>query len=197
MLVVAGTAESAERRDGLYFSADLGASFIHDTTVKSSDPFIQSGKVKFDPGVRFDAALGCQFGSLAVEVEMGIVGSSTDGIKDEFGNGSDFTFYQVPILANFYYQVPTRSRFHPFVGVGIGGVETVLEDYDLFYGTRDSTFVFGCQGIAGCTYQVSSSVDLGVCYKYLGASDASFESLNLKMDGTRSHSVTFLVSVRF
>src|SRR5262245_33824276 len=74
MFVVAGTAEGAERRDGLYFSADLGASFIQDTTVKSSDPFIRSGKVKFDPGVRFDAALGCQFGSLAVEVETGIVG---------------------------------------------------------------------------------------------------------------------------
>jgi opacity protein-like surface antigen len=196
--IVAATGMAQEAvRDGFYFSTDLGASFIQDTTVKSSDPSILSGKMKFGTGARFDVGLGYQFGSLAVEFDTGILGSSTDGLENEFGSGSDFTFYQVPFLVNFLWQIPTRSRFHPFVGAGFGGVETVLEDYDLFYGTSDSTFGFGWQGIAGCTYQISSSVDLGVRYKYLGVADQSFDFLNLKMDGTHTHSLMFLVSVKF
>ena len=58
-------------------------------------------------------------------------------------------YYQVPFLVNFLYQIPTRSRFHPFIGGRIGGVGTVLEDYDLFYGTSDDSFGWGWHGTAG------------------------------------------------
>jgi len=180
-----------------YFSVDLGASFVQGTTLKSSGAFIQSGKMKFDPGAQFDVAFGSQFGSLAVEFETGIIANSTSSIQDEFGGGGDFAFYQVPFLVNFYYHIPTRSRFHPFVGVGVGGVASILENYDLFYGSSDDTFGFGCQGLAGCTYQITRTMDLGLRYKYLGVADRTFDSLDLKMGWTHTHSVTAYFSLKF
>jgi len=197
ILLLAATAVAQEDGGrGFYSDVNLGASFVQSTTVKRSATLGSNQKLNFDVGLRLDVAFGAQFGPLAFDLETGITANSTSRIQDEFGGG-DFDFYQIPFLANFYYHIPTRSRLHPFVGVGLGGVGTILENHDLFFGTSDDAFSFGWQGIAGCTYEVWPSIDLGVVYKHLGVTERSFDSLDLKMGITHTHSVTFLVSVKF
>src|SRR4030095_15117168 len=153
MFVAMGRVAGAEVGSRFYFTADLGASFIQDTKVKSSDPFIQSGKVQFDPGAQLDVKIGYNVTDwLAAELETGIRVNPTGSIENELGS-NDFLYYQVPILVNLLYQVPTRSRFRPFVGAGIGGVATSLESTDWLYGTSDDASGLGWQGILGARYQ--------------------------------------------
>jgi opacity protein-like surface antigen len=64
-------------------------------------------------------------------------------------------------------------------------------------GSSDDTFGFGCQGLAGCTYQITRTMDLGLRYKYLGVADRTFDSLDLKMGWTHTHCVTAYFSLKF
>ena len=181
-----------------YFSASLGSTFIEDTTLKSSDLFLQSGRVKFTPGGRVDFGFGYHITEwLAAELETGIAINFTDSIGGNGGGGDGLGFYQIPVLANVVYRIPTRSPFKPFIGAGVGGVETQLEDNDLFDGRSANDFGLAWQGFAGVRYQLSSKVELGVVYKYLGATERSFGAFNAKMEGTQTHSVSASISLKF
>jgi len=139
-----------------YFSASLGSTFIQDTTLKSTDLFLTGGRVQFTPGGQFDFGFGYHITDwLAAEVESGIAINFTDSIGDNGSSGSGLGFYQIPILANVVCHIPTGSRFKPFIGAGVGGVETRLEDYDLFYGESADDFGLAWQGFAGVRYQIS------------------------------------------
>src|SRR5262245_25359716 len=86
ILFVARAARGADDYDRFYFRADLGATFIQDTMVKSTSPYSQSGKLPFDPGARLGFGFGCQFkGGLAAEFESGISVNNTGSIETEFG----------------------------------------------------------------------------------------------------------------
>lgn len=200
--LLAGLAATAVAQDeGLarkfYFTANLGASMPVETTVKSTDFFIPSGTIKFDTGVRLDVGFGYYITDwLSAELDSGIL---INRIREDDGFASgNYTYNQIPILANLIYHIPTRSRFRPFVGAGFGGVESQLENYDFWSGgPSDSDFGLAWQALAGCRYQLSSKVDLGVAYKYLGTSDRTFDTLGLKMKGTHTHSLTASVSMKF
>lgn len=200
--LLAGLASAAcAQEEGLarkfYFTANLGASMPGETTVKSTDLFIESGKIKFDTGVRLDVGFGYYITDwLSVELDSGILINFTH-LKDDFDESGDLGFYQIPVLANLIYHIPTRSRFRPFVGAGIGGVQSQLVDYDLFSGGSDSDFGLAWQALAGCRYQLSSKVDLGIAYKYLATTDRTFDSFGLKMKGTHTHSLTASVLLKF
>lgn len=180
-----------------YFTANLGASMPGDTTVKSSDLPIESGTIKFGPGMRLDVGFGYDITDrLSAELDTGILISPVHG--DDDAAAGNFTYNQIPILANLIYHIPTRSRFRPFFGAGFGGVESQLVDYDfLSSGGSGSDFGLAWQALAGCRYQLSSRVDLGVAYKYLGTTDRTFDSLGLKMNGTHTHSLTASVLLKF
>lgn len=196
-LVISSVAQDEGFAHRFYFTANLGASIPADTKIKSTDAFIGSGTIGFDPGLRLDVGFGYYITDwLSTELETGILANVTH-LADEAGGSDGVGFFQVPVLANLVCHIPTRSRFRPFVGVGFGGVANELEDYDLFSGRSDSDFGIAWQALAGCRYQLSSKVDLGVGYKYLGTSERTFDSFDIKMKGIHTHSLTASVLVRF
>ena len=132
-----------------------------------------------------------------MELETGILVNYTDSIGSNGGGSYELFFYQIPVLANVVCRIPNRSRFKPFIGAGVGGVDTHLEDNSYFSYRSDSDFGLAWQGVAGVRYQLGSKWELGLIYKYLGTTDRSFDAFNAKMDGTQTHSVSVSVLFKF
>lgn len=181
-----------------YFSASLGGSWIGSTTLTSADSFLNSGRVRFTPGGRLDAGFGYHLTEwLAAELETGIAINFTDRVEDNGSSGDGLGFYQLPLLANVVFRLPTHSRFKPFIGAGVGGVLTQLDDSNLFYSHSDEDFGFAWQGFAGVRYELNSTVELGLVYKCLGTTERSFGSFSVRMEGTDTQSLSVSVSVKF
>jgi opacity protein-like surface antigen len=141
-----------------------------------------SGRVKFTPGGRLDSGFGYHL---------------TDSVGGNGGGGDGLGFYQLPVLANVVFRLPTRSRFKPFIGAGVGGVLTRLDDGNLFHTHSDEDFGFAGQGFAGVRYQLSSKVELGLIYKCLGTTKRFFDSFGVRMEGSQTQSLSASVSVKF
>ena len=199
LLLLSSTCALAEEQESagkFYFTANLGGSVAQDTTIKSTDAFITSGTIQFSAGGRLDVGFGYYITDwLSAELETGFLINLTK-LEDELSSG-DVAYYQIPILANLIYHIPTRSRFHPFIGAGFGGVESQLVNNDWISGRSADDFGLAWQGMAGCRYQLSSKIDLGVAYKYLGTSDRTFDSFVITMKGTQTHSSTASFSMKF
>src|SRR5262249_6409126 len=144
------------------FEVNPGVVFMQDVSYR--EPGV-SGSFSVDPGPSLELALGYKLNqSLLIELQSGLLlffsGSShlnqfEDNVRDDI--------YQVPIMARLLYNVPLRSRFRPFVGVGVGGVYTSVDENFDFLGTRSvgSDFTFGYQACAGLRYQINRLVALG------------------------------------
>src|SRR3954453_7519769 len=97
-LLAANEFPVAER---FYFNASGGAAYIADTTLQSTDPFLQSGRVRFTPGGRVDFDFDYHItGWLATEIEAGMAFNLTDTVGNSGSDGEGLIFYQVPILAS-------------------------------------------------------------------------------------------------
>ena len=175
-----------------YFTADAGAVWLENVGFRNS---AGSGTFRFDPGFRLDVAGGYQFTpSLSVEVETGLTINRVRTFTSDFSEEDSVYLLQVPLLANVTCRIPTRSPLKPFLGAGVGGVHTSLENWSLFSDEfNGEDFTFGFQGFAGLRWQISEKTELGLAYKFLGTTDHSLEH----MEGTRSHSAVISFAIRF
>ena len=111
LLLLSSTCALAEEQEStgrFYFTANLGASLPQDTTIKSTDAFVQSGTIQFSPGGRLDVGFGYYFTDwLSAELETGFLINLTK-LEDELSSG-DVACYQIPILANLICHIPTRG----------------------------------------------------------------------------------------
>ncbi len=179
----------------LHVAASLGPSFIESTHLIGYDDY-ESGRIKFDPGARLDASINFDvIDHLSVGFESGFIFNFTT-LQGVGSWRSDAGLYQTPFLGTITYQIPTGTRLRPFIGAAFGGVETTLVDYD-FLDESDDDLGLAWQGTAGCRYELSEAIALGLAYQYLGTTDRKFDRLEAKIDGTRTHSVTLSLSIRF
>jgi opacity protein-like surface antigen len=158
-------------------------------------------KIKLDPGVRFDLAGGYMFNeSLSLELETGLVYNSIKEI--DFSASAPFgaytyawnvngDLYQVPILANLVYTFNTKSQWKPFLGAGVGGVESIMDLHSKSY----SDFQFAYQAMAGIAYEVNKNLNIGISYKFLGTLDHNFS--DFKTDGTMTHAFVAQLTYKF
>src|SRR5262249_24712817 len=121
------TAAEATRADDLrnrcYFFTDAGAALFANSKLKSTDSGAVSGTLNIDPGLSLDVGFGFPVADgCAVELELGFLAATARGPLNEFGTGQDFDLFEIPILAKLVYEIPTHSRFHPYLGVGLGGM---------------------------------------------------------------------------
>lgn len=168
--------------------------------------------VRFDTGVRFDVTLGYQlFKNVALEFNTGLIYNHAtqvgvdvstpiiDGTATIELDGLEADMYQIPLLFNVIYQVPTHWALKPYVGVGAGGVYSILDINanlpDISWGETLNDFTFGYQGMVGVTCQISKHIDVGVGYKFLGTFD--HEDKGSKTEGTRTHSASILFTWHF
>ncbi len=203
LLLLAGTAlwrvpaafsaePAADLAGRFYLTAHGGVAWLENVGFRNDTG---SGTFRFDPGARLDVAGGYLLTpSLGVEVETGLTVNHVRGFSGGFFDENSVYLLQIPILANVQWRIPTHSRLKPFIGAGIGGVYSRLENWSIL--SDESTgddFTFGFQGVAGLRYQINPGTELGVAYKFLGTTDHRLEH----MDGTRSHSVLFSFSMKF
>jgi opacity protein-like surface antigen len=174
-----------------YLAFNTGVAWLDDLGFRDDGG---SGKLKSDPGVRLDVAGGYQFTEwLALELQTGLVINTAHTTSDGESENS-FLMTQMPILANVTCRIPLRSDLHPYLGVGVGGVNTSLENTSWMSNEQSgSDFVFGYQGFAGARYQFGRSMELGLEYKFMGTTEHQLENL----EGTRCHSVALSFAIRF
>lgn len=186
------SSDAAPEAGHFYLAADGGIAWLENVGFSHGG---DSGTFHFDPGFRLDVAGGYQFTPwLGVELETGVTWNHVQTFTADLFEEDSLELLQMPILANATFRIPTQSRLKPFLGAGIGGVYTSLESWDIFgsdLGGED--FRFGFHGFAGLRYQISSKIELGLAYRFLGTTDHSLEN----MEGTRSHSAVISFAIRF
>ena len=137
----------------------------------------------FDPGWGVGVSVGYGFtNGFRLEGEVGYrrngINSFTDSSGTTFsvdGHMSSWDF-----MGNIYYDIPTGSRWTPYIGGGIGvaivhlSAQASLTSPTAALSWDDSDAVFAYQGIAGIGYQITESVNLGVEYRHLGTADPTF-----------------------
>jgi opacity protein-like surface antigen len=157
--------------------------------------------MKFHPGIGFDVVFGHNFNeALALEFDIGLIYLRSSTERDTGVETVHDFLTQCPFMINLSYQIPVRSRFHPFVGVGLGGVYTSLDDEADLFGIPGTThvgsdFTFGYQAIAGVRYEFTRHFGMGLEYRFMGTTAHDLGSLH--MDPTYSHSLACVFYVPF
>lgn len=185
--------------DKWYLDADGGAAIQQDVNVKNG-----GGKTVFDTGFRTGLALGYNFcDSLAAQLETGVIGNSINSISGTSLSavGASAETYEIPMLADVIYKIPTRSGFTPYFGVGAGGAATMLRSSNVPLGfpASDTDFTFACQGLAGLKYAIGKNMEVGVAYKFIATTDHSWSQggVTFRTDGTMTHSMVATFTWKF
>jgi opacity protein-like surface antigen len=180
-----------------YLQVEAGGAFLQDTKFKDLTG-ATAGQLNgsFDPGARFDVALGYRFTDRwSAEIESGVAWNNMDTLG---GAAADLAIYQIPVLLNGKYEFRTTSRFVPYLGLGLGPVINKL-DQDVGLRTESAIAVtFGAQAMAGIRYELSERASLGLGYKFLASTEASFkENLQLRAERFLNHAVVVQLNWRY
>ncbi len=187
----------------MYLRLDAGLSIVGNTDIKNAGSMLDefgvdvNAKVKFDPGIKAGIAGGYMIArDWALEIESGVAWNSVEEIQVEAmgKTGSwdlDSDLFQIPIFANIVYKMPLDSRFKPYIGIGGGGVLSVITGDH----ADENDFTFGFQGMAGVDYEINDVTDIGIGYKFLGNIEPKFG--DLKLDNVYTHSILAVFTFRF
>ncbi|PIW25886.1 MAG: cell envelope biogenesis protein OmpA [Rhodospirillales bacterium CG15_BIG_FIL_POST_REV_8_21_14_020_66_15] len=169
MLAAFAVSETAwAQSPGPYVSGALGVTQPRDWDLKGGgvDTTQES-----DPGFAAGLAVGSTFSDyLRGEAELSFSNSNVDSFSGTNGSGETNMF---GLMFNGYVDIPTKSRWTPYIGAGIGGAVVDFSDLSPVGGSRisDSDHVFAYQGIAGVTYKIDDRMGLFTEYRYVGTAD--------------------------
>lgn len=209
-----GLAVQAQNLDSRwYFRTDLGVSLPMDTDLEEFLGLDPAGEVEieFDAGMRMGVAGGYRISPwLALELESGVLFNS---VNDADGESVEATLTQVPFMGNLVVQCNNFNRWVPFLGLGAGGVSSVLdidERVDTGAGTlildgSDADLVFAYQAFAGVRYEFNDRMGVGLVYRFMGAQGACWdvenagagEDLEIAFDDVFTHSISALFHLHF
>ena len=162
---------------GVYAGGHLGASLLSDLT---STNVVGSTETSSNTGLAITGVVGYQFPALPVraELELGYTRNAVDQVAvsgtsvDASGHASAWSG-----LVNVLYDIPTGTRFSPYIGAGAGVSRlkaNVSTDSLLLTDVNDSATVFTYQGKAGVAYALTDSLSLDVGYTYRKSQDPEF-----------------------
>lgn len=184
-------AANAEER-GFYFGADLGIATVSDLQLKNLS-FGYRYTAKTDAGPRLSLAGGYDFYEwFGAGMELSVIGSGS----------SDY--WQVPLLANFEFRLPNKSRFIPLIGGGPGAAyRNFSGDNNVDGHLQDVTFAWQVYG--GLRYKVSERSSVGLLYKYLDLPSSGEDNFTwggdagypTRVKGTHTQSVSISFEMRF
>jgi outer membrane protein W len=180
-----------------YLNIEAGASILQDTKFKDlTGATPGKATASFDPGVRFDVALGYRFTERwSAEIESGVNWNNLDTLG---GVEADLALYQIPVFLNGKYEFKTSSKFVPYLGLGLGPLIHKL-DQDVGIQTESAVAVtFGAQAMAGVRYQLDERTSLGLGYKFMASTEAEFkDNLQTKAEPFFTHSLFLQLNWRF
>lgn len=197
----AGASEILNRS---YLHMDLGGSFVQDVTIKDTG----GAEASFNPGVAADFCFGYFLNDAwALEFETGVFWNSIDKVGgvslDSLGVNIDL--YQIPFKLNLVYHVPTQGSWTPYLGVGAGGMASVLcgeASGSSPIGSGETTttdFTFTYQAFAGVKYKISENAQIDLGYRFLGTLDHDWEEdgANFRTEGIYTHAFVASFTWRF
>lgn len=187
-----------------YIRGDLGIALTKDADA-SFFPGVGSVRMDLDPGIRFNVGGGARFGDyFALEAETGWILNEIDSITGF--DDVDGWVSQVPILVNAVFQFRNQTGLTPFIGGGAGGAAVGINLDDAVSSTvrvdgSAADFVFAWQAFGGLKYEINEHLSVGVVYKYFWTDDAEWDvedtSRDIHFEGTRTHSISAIVSYTF
>ena len=217
---------------GFYVGPEIGGSFQQDVNLKNTSYNTTilganvvgsaGGSLTMDAGIRFNLPLGYQpVDWFAVEFAPGIIwnkmssynlalnGSINGGAQESITIPINVTgsYFQVPLVVNFIFKIPTNSPWVPYLGGGVGASYTYMNWTRISYGgvSEDLSNVDGScwslayQGIAGFDYQIDNEISVGLKYVFTGTGNqnfgGSFQDLSTK--GSYSQNVLLNCTLKF
>ena len=223
--------ESATELSGFYVGPELGVAFQQDVNLKNVNYAAEvlgadlvgtaGGSLTMSAGIRFNLPVGYQpVDWFAVELAPGIIWNKMSSYNLQLNGTIDTTsasttlpldieggYYQVPLVVNFIFKIPTNSPWVPYIGGGIGASYTYMNWTRASYGSvsEDLSNVDGScwslayQGIAGLDYKITDEISLGLKYIFTGTGNqnfgGSFQDLDTK--GSYSQNVMLNCTVNF
>ena len=224
--------DSMSALSGFYVGPEIGAAFQQDvnlqdvnfdTTILGADVLGSAGgSLTMSAGIRFNLPIGYQpVEWFAIEFAPGIIwnqlssynlalnGTIDGGAQQSVTLPIDLegSYYQVPLVVNFIFKIPTDSPWVPYIGGGIGASYTYMNWTRISYAgvSQDLSNVDGScwslayQGIAGLDYKITDEVSLGLKYIFTGTGNqnfgGSFQDLDTK--GSYSQNVMFNCTLNF
>ena len=157
--------------DDPYLGISAGFTMPRDSDLSDSGI---TGKMTFDTGSAFSAALGLRTGTGRIEAEVGYKKAdlkkiTIDGVGSAVVNG-DTTVLSV--MGNGYIDFGSTSKVKPYIMGGIGGAKLSIKSSDMGVDEDDTVFAF--QLGAGCGIVLGEAVTLDIGYRYMGTSDADY-----------------------
>jgi len=215
---------------GFYVGPELGVAFQQDVNLQNVNidtEFLDAavvgsagGSLTMSAGIRFNLPIGYQpVDWFAIEFAPGIIwnkmsswnlevnGSATNSsgsISGQLNLPIDVEggYFQVPLVVNFIFKIPTDSPWVPYIGGGIGASYTYMNWTRLSYGgiSQDISNVDGScwslayQGIAGLDYKITDEISLGLKYIFLGTGNQNFGGSFQDFDTKGSYSQNVMLN---
>ncbi len=169
----------AADRPIFYLEATGGYNLVHDQDLVN-DRFlfdvVTVAEARYDPGYVLGGAIGMRLGRI---VRMEIEGAYSQNDFDEidwsdpfFKTGNFKTSGRISVLSvmfNTFADIPTGTRFTPFVGAGIGLLRVKLDDVADADGPLfdDELNGIGLQFGTGLGFAVTDALTLSLQYRFL------------------------------
>jgi outer membrane protein OmpA-like peptidoglycan-associated protein len=161
---------------GLYLGAGAGINFANDLDLSG--------------GNELDSDIGwAGIGTIGVRLGNGLRSELEGGYRFNDGNinGISANTKTWNAMANLLYDLETGTIFEPYVGFGLGAVNTEM--------ANDSEWAFAYQGIAGLSFEVNDWVEPFIDYRYLGTAGLNADPLGNDLDDEMTNH-TILAGVR-
>jgi len=189
-----------------YAQADIGVSLVNNTDVEQ---FIgpAGGEAEFEVGFASGLTAGYHITPwLAAEFQTGYM---VNGVQDV-----DAVLSQCPFMVNLSFELHKCGKFVPFVGVGAGGMLSILsiDDYidageegAVRIDGSDADFVFAYQAFGGIRYDFNDRMGVGFLYRFRGTGGPSWDvedwwtgatAGKIEFDDVFSHTFTVLFNFR-
>lgn len=168
-----------EEVKGFYSALGVGYSAPQDATASGSAlgiPF--SSNLALTGGFAGEAAVGYDFGSVRTEVSFIYNNASADSVSVSVGRLGTITepvsggnINTLSTMASVYIDIPTKSRWVPYFGGGLGYTTISFEN-------TTNKGVLGYQAKVGLSYLADKKTDIYVEGVYQGASNFSIDSVD-------------------
>ena len=215
---------------GFYVGPEIGVAFQQDVKLQNvnyaerilgtSYEGTAGGSLTMSAGIRFNFPIGYQpVDWFAIEFAPGIIWNKMSSWNLEVNGSAENSsgsisgqlnapidveggYFQVPLVVNFIFKIPTDSPWVPYIGGGIGASYTYMNWTRLSYGgiSQDISNVDGScwslayQGIAGLDYKITDEVSLGLKYIFTGTGNQNFGGSFQDFDTKGSYSQNVMLN---
>ena len=163
-LLLASTAYAEPLINGPYVTLRLGAENAH---------FKADGEKEHDTTIAFLPAVGIRVKAFRAEFEWANIAR----VKPH-----DASYHQQRYMAQFYYEVPFRSKFRPYLNAGLGAsyLESTYRRRHVRKSADDTTLAWNAG--AGITFNWTRSLSFDLGYRYINGGKAKlYDDVEVKV----------------